>query len=455
MSFGMKIYDYKEELLSDLKALAEIPSVSANDKQSAEAALNFVLSRAAEMGFETKKVSPICAHIQYGSGEKLCAVLAHVDVVPAGEGWSVEPYSLTEKDGRYLGRGVVDDKGPAITALYCLKALKDNGIEPDGRIRLILGAAEEIGMDDMEQYFVSEEMPEMAFTPDSDYGICLKEKGILHIEITSPYHDGTTLTEFHAGNAINAVPSKAYALIDCTETEDHQLRRFADAKPGQYDFIYTMDGLRIDGTGTAAHASTPEKGLNIATHLIRILAADFGQTVLGSLCGFLDDAIGLETDGMSLGIACSDVLSGALTVNLGRVDIDDNVSRAYLDIRYPVTADSSEICNKIRERASYDGLRARVIGHELPLNMDADAHVIQILKKAYKDFTGEEAELYSTGGGTYARTLKNHGVAFGPAFPGDETHIHDVDEGISVENFWKHAGICLEAMKGMAEALNN
>ena len=451
MITGEKILDYKEELIRDLSELIAVKSVSTNDPASCEAALDFMLEKGREMGFETKKVSPKCGHIQFGSGEKLSAVLAHVDVVPSGEGWSSDPFTLTERDGRYYARGIVDDKGPAMTALYCMKALKDSGIEPAGRIRLIIGAAEEIGMDDMTQYFASEEMPSQAFTPDSEYGICLKEKGILHIEITSPYHDGTTLTEFHAGNAINAVPSKAYALIDCTETEDHQLRRFADAKPGEYDFIYTMDGLRIDGRGKAAHASTPELGLNAATHLIRILAAEFGQTVLGSLCSFIDDAIGLENDGMSLGIACSDDLSGNLTVNVGRVDIDDNESRAYLDIRYPVSADSSEICNIIRERASYDGLRARVISHELPLNMEEDAPIIATLRQAYKNVTGEEAELYSTGGGTYARTLKNSGVAFGPTFPGDETHIHDVDESVDVDNFWKHAKICLEAMKGMAE----
>ena len=213
-----------------------------------------------------------------------------------------------------------------------------------------------------------------------------------------------------------------------------------------------MDGLRIDGYGKAAHASTPDEGLNAATHLIRILAAEFGQTVLGSLCSFIDDAIGLETDGMSLGISCSDQLSGALSLCVSRVDIDDNESKAYIDIRYPVSADSSEICNIIRERASYDGLRARVISHELPLNMDENAPIVEILKTAYKNVTGEEAELYSTGGGTYARTLNNCGVAFGPEFPGDPVHIHEPDESISVENFWKHACICLEAIKGMAES---
>lgn len=452
MNFGETIFEYREELLNDLDKLLQIRSVASDDPECAEEALDYMLERAKKMGFETKRVSKICGHIQYGRGEKLSAVLAHVDIVPAGEGWSVKPFELTEKNSRYYGRGVVDDKGPAMVALYCLKALKDKGIEPDGRLRLILGAAEEIGMDDMTQYFSSEDTPDQAFTPDSNYGICLKEKGILHIEVSAPYNDATILTEFHAGHALNAVPSKAYALIDCTETEDHQLRRFADAKPGEYDFIYTMDGLRIDGKGKAAHASTPEKGLNVAMHLIRILAAEFGQMVLGSLCSFLDDAIGLEIDGSYLGIACSDKLSGGLTVNVGRIDIDDNTAKAYLDIRYPVTADSSEIYNRIRERASYDGLRAKVISHEPPLNMEADAPIIGILETAYENIMGEKPELYSTGGGTYARTLKNTGVAFGPAFPDDDPHIHDVDESISVENFWKHAQICLEAMKGMAES---
>lgn len=450
MFFGKKIMDYKEEILHDVDELIKIKSVSACDKKTSSQALDYILNRAEQMGFTVKNVGGVAGHAEFGSGEELAAVLAHVDVVPAGEGWSVEPYQLTEKDGRLYGRGIVDDKGSAVIALYCLKALKDSGVVPKRRIRVIFGAGEEIGMNDMQTYFNSEEMPSMSFTPDSEYGICNREKGILQIEVSLPSHDGTTLTEFHAGNAVNAVPSKAYALIDCTENEDHQLRRFADAKPGDYDFIYTMDGLRICARGKAAHASTPEQGLNVASLLIRIMAANFGQPVLGSLCGFLDDAIGLETDGTSLGIACSDEESGALTVNLGTVDIDENVSKATLDIRYPVTADSTEIFEKISERASYDGLRTKVINHELPLSLDENTPIISILKEAYKTVTGEEAELYSTGGGTYARTLDNKGVAFGPIFKGDKCRIHDVDESVDKENFFKHAEICLEAMNNLA-----
>ncbi len=450
MNIGETILTYQNEILQDLDALLRIPSVSFNDPVQAEAALDYLLGRARDMGFVTKKINGIAGHVEYGEGSELAAVLAHVDVVPAGDGWTTEPFSLTERDGRFYGRGVVDDKGPAVAALYCLKALKDAGIQPKRRIRLILGAAEEIGMTDMEAYFQQEEMPSMAFTPDSDYGICCYEKGILQLEVYASTHDGTTLTEFHAGSAVNAVPSKAYALIDCTENEDHQLRRFADARPGEYDFIYTMDGLQIVATGKAAHACIPQEGLNAATHLIRIMAANFGQIVLGSLCGFLDDAVGLETNGQSLGIACNDRVSGELTVNVGVVDINESVSRALVDIRYPVTADCEEIFRKVSERASYDGLMTRLMNHEQPLCLQEDAPIVRILRDAYSAVMGQPPELYATGGGTYARTLKNNGAAFGPVFAGDPARIHEPDESISKENFLKHARICLEAVYRMA-----
>ena len=446
MNFSETIMNYREDILRDLDLLMKIPSVSSKDPSAASKALDFMLERGKSMGFDVKNINGIAGHIEYGQGEEIAAVLCHVDVVPAGEGWSTEPYALTEKDGRFYGRGIVDDKGSAVIALYCLKALKDNNIETARRIRLILGAAEEIGMNDMEEYFKNEPLPDMAFTPDSEYGICCHEKGILQLSVSSPRHDGTTLTELHSGSAVNAVPSRAQALIDCTENEDHQLRRFADAKPGRYDFIYTMDGLRIDAFGKAAHACVPYEGLNSASHLIRILAANFGHTVLGSLCSFIDDAIGLETNGKSLGIACSDKESGALTVNLGVVDIDESVSRALIDIRYPVTSDPSSILRRVSARAARDGLTVSELSHVLPLSLDTSAPIVGILSSAYRTVTGSDPELYSTGGGTYARTLRNAGVAFGPTFPDDPSNLHDVNESVSVSNFFLHARICQQAV---------
>lgn len=373
MSFGEKISDYKEEMLRDLDQLMRIRSVSSTDKAAAAEALGYILKRAEEMGFSTVNIDGLAGHAEYGEGEELAAVLAHVDVVPAGEGWSTEPYCLTEKNGRLYGRGIVDDKGPAMAALYCMKALKDNNIKANRRLRLILGAAEEIGMNDMELYFSREEMPCMAFTPDSEYGICTNEKGIMQLEISSKENDSTLLTQLSAGNAVNAVPARADAMIDCTENEDNILRRAADHSPCRYDFLYTMDGLRITSFGRASHACVPNEGTNAAVHLIRLLSECFGRKAAGSLCSFIDDAIGLENDGASLGIACSDEQSGALTVNTGIIEVGETASRVLIDIRYPVTSDSDEIFEKISEKASYYGLRTKLVNHEPPLSVSDSA----------------------------------------------------------------------------------
>lgn len=79
------------------------------------------------MGFQTRDVDGHCGWCEYGEGEEMVAVLCHLDVVPAGDGWHYPPYDCTWAEGRIYGRGVIDDKGPAAAALYALKAVRDSG----------------------------------------------------------------------------------------------------------------------------------------------------------------------------------------------------------------------------------------------------------------------------------------------------------------------------------------
>ena len=65
-----------------------------------------------------------------------CWPYSHIDVVPKGEGWTVPAFEGVEKDGRIYGRGAVDNKGPAIAALYALKALSDNCAQLNKKVRL-------------------------------------------------------------------------------------------------------------------------------------------------------------------------------------------------------------------------------------------------------------------------------------------------------------------------------
>lgn len=92
-------------------------------------------------------------------------VLAHLDIVPAGDGWTVtEPFVPVVKDGKIYGRGTADDKGPAIAALYAMRAVKELGIPVKKNVRLILGTDEECGSSDIRHYYSVEEEAPMTFS---------------------------------------------------------------------------------------------------------------------------------------------------------------------------------------------------------------------------------------------------------------------------------------------------
>ena len=453
-NFDDLILSYKDEFLRDLDELLSIESVSANGSEVPQQALKWMLDKAESFGLKTKNIENIAGHAEYGEGEKICGVLTHLDVVPAERAdWSCEPFRLTRKNGRLYGRGVADDKGPALAALYCLRALKESGVE-GSRVRVIFGTSEEIGMRDMVTYFENEPVPDMSFTPDSEYGICKAEKGIMHLEISSPIANNITLTQFEAGVANNVVPDTAYALVDCNEYEEHLLQRLADGREGNFDLTFTIDGMKITSRGKAAHACEPEKGFNAATALVGLICAAFGYDAVGDLCSFIDFCIGMETNGRSMGIKMRDAASGELTVTLSRVSIIDNEAKAVIDVRYPVSFLEEVVLYQIKKVAAREGLVVKVLDSEKPLFLDESTDIVKVLKTAYSDVMGEEPSLYTTGGGTYARMLGGRGVAFGPVFENDDSRIHNSDESLDEENFFKHFRICLEAMYGMMTYYN-
>lgn len=445
MSFGEKIMDYKADILADLSELISIESVAESPSECARA-LKWMTDKAESFGLSTKTIEGKAGHVELGDGGKLCGVLSHLDVVPSGNNWNSLPFELSVDEGYMYGRGIADDKGASLISLYCLKALKDNNVVGKNRLRCIYGIQEETGMTDLMEYFKHEEKPELAFTPDLEYGICNSEKGILHLEIYADNSDGTTLTQFHSGKAVNAVPDTAYALLDCTENEDHQLMRLADARKGDFDFYYTIDGLMAVSHGTAAHGSKPNEGLNAAMNLISLLSSNFSLPSLGSIATFLDSYIGDDIYGTLLGIKSRDNQSGPLTVNVGTVHIDDGYATCTLDIRYPATQNSKEILEKINACAAKEKLKVKVLEDLAPLYVKEDSEIITILSKAYKEIEGVSPHLFSTGGGTYSRLLDGNCVAFGPLFPGESANVHNANEKINVEKFFKHAQICLEAM---------
>ena len=459
MAFGGKILDYKDGIVRDLGRLVAVPSVCGPagegvpfGKESARA-LGTILGMAQELGLAVGNVGNYAGHAEYGQGSETAAVVTHVDVVPAGTGWETDPFTLTRKGSLLFGRGTADDKGAAVVALYCLKALKEEKVVGKRKIRAIFGAGEEIASNDLAMYFSQEPMPVMAFTPDSEYGICNREKGIMRVNFSGGGKPSPVVRSFTAGTVVNAVPDSAEAVLACSAEKAAGLAKNAEGAEGDFQVTVLPGGAKAVSKGRASHAMQPQAGFNAATHLIRLLAQTFSPEELGDFFRFLDRTIGTETDGASLGVRQSDEPSGPLTLNLGIVRAGGDGARAAVDIRYPVTADGEKIFSEIRSRAAQAGFSAKLFNESKPLYLPAQSPLISLLQGAYHDVTGGAAELYATGGGTYARAIPGSAVAFGPFFPGEgDRRLHNSNENIDLEKFLLHAQVCLEAVYRMFTA---
>lgn len=456
--FGEKILDYWDDIVSDLGKLVAIPSVAVPSEgahpfgDQCARAIDTVVEMAKGYGLQAKNVDYYAAHAEYGQGEGNAVVMAHLDVVPAGEGWDTDPFTMVLKDGKAIGRGVSDDKGAAVVALHCLRALKDAGVRGNRKLRVVFGSAEEIGMADMPYYFSKEQHPDMGFTPDSGYGICHCEKGIIDLNIKSE-NDSPLIKTFSAGTVANAVPAKAECRIVCTADEFERLTQAARGREVSFEITRTEDGAKLVAKGKAAHAAGPENGRNAAAYTVELLADVFGKERLGKFFGFIHEKIGLCTTGEKLGVNLSDEPSGPLTFNLGLLSANPQGCSLTVDIRYPATKDGAWVSEAIRKAAAEAGLAYTLLSDAKPLYLPKESPLVTLLSGAYKDIAGEECDIFSMGGGTYARQMFGKGVAFGPGFHDDEpSNAHDVNEQIDLRRFKLHAQICLESMYRMLTA---
>ena len=459
MAFGNHILKYQDAILSDLARMVAIPSVCGKAEPNkpfgagSARALEKILRIADGMGLKTKNVGNYAGHAEYGEGSEYAAAVVHVDVVPSGEGWKTDPFCLTRRGNNFYGRGTADDKGPAVVALYCLKALKDASVTGNRKIRVIFGAGEEIASDDLATYFKEEPYPSMAFTPDGNYGICNREKGILRVDFSAEHSEEETVHNFHSGTVVNAVPASAEAEVDNSDGILQKLESAAKTVPGDFRFEKTENGVKITSAGKAHHGSEPQLGFNAATHLISLLQAVFPAEKLGSFLGFLNHFIGTETDGESLGIKMCDEPSGPLTLNVGIVRLDSSSENAEIDIRYPVTQKGSDIFHSIKKCAEAAGVNAKIVLDNQPLYFPENHPLIHLLQSAYQAVEGTPAEIYSMGGGTYAREIPGKAVAFGALFPDQpDTGEHNANEFLQLDRYMEHAQICLEAMYRMMKA---
>ena len=168
----------QKELVAAIGRLVAVKSVKGDPAPGApfgpgpKAALEEALKLCAELGFATRNYDNYVGLADLNDKETQLHVLAHMDVVGEGTGWNTDPYTCVEKDGMLYGRGVSDDKGPAVAALFAMKALRDLNIPLSKNVRLILGTDEESGSADIAYYYAREPyapqtLPPMPSSPSS------------------------------------------------------------------------------------------------------------------------------------------------------------------------------------------------------------------------------------------------------------------------------------------------
>ena len=211
----------KEAIVEDLRTLVEIDSVrtpalpgmpfGAGGAKALAAAEKLLGAH----GYEPKNYENYAVEADFGADPSLM-LLAHLDVVPVGDGWTKPPFALTEENGLLYGRGTTDDKGPAVACIYAMDACRALYGEPKTGVRLVLGSGEETGSEDMEYYFSRRPKLPCTLSPDAEYPLINIEKGRFAPTFAKRTENGGSprLVSFTGGVTQNIVPGKASAEIE-------------------------------------------------------------------------------------------------------------------------------------------------------------------------------------------------------------------------------------------------
>lgn len=411
--------------IRDLQELIRIPSVSRGEPKAGMPygenvynALRKAQEIARKLGFEKVwDVEARCGVVEYGEGDELVAVMAHLDVVPEGTGWTYPPYGAEIHDGAMYGRGTADDKGAAVSALYALYALKESGAKMRRRVRILLGCDEERGSTGMERYREVEGEPTMAFTPDATYPVVNSEMNISHMIFEKKY---PTAVRAQVGTALNVIPGEAAATVPA-----------------------------LAAKGKEGHASMPDHADNALMKLLKALSeAELPQAdretfsgLAGLLCGY--------NHGEGLGVDFTDA-SGRLTLAPTKLVADETGVTVGFDCRYPASMTFEQLTGPIDERIGALGFSVQDRSNSLGHYIAPDTELVSTLMDVYGELSGDrDAKPLSIGGGTYAREFQN-AVAIGVTRPDRPDLCHIANENILLSEMLFNTRYMAECLKRLA-----
>lgn len=233
---------HRQNIIEDIERLVRIPSVSKPPKEDnfdkeapfgieCRKAMDEMLAIGREHGFHTENREYYVGTIglQNKNYENTIGFWNHLDVVPVGEGWTRPPFEPYINDGFLIGRGVQDNKGPAIGMIYLMQCIRELGIEMKHELCLFVGCDEERGMEDIEYYTSKYKTPAISLIADSGFPVCYGEKGIIEGQFLSENELIEPLQCVWGGSAGNMIPDRAYARLTYSKELLDKLEKLAKA----------------------------------------------------------------------------------------------------------------------------------------------------------------------------------------------------------------------------------
>lgn len=432
------IEQHKDEFISELRALVRIPSVSKASEakpgapfgQECRNVIDQMMHQGRSYGFDVQDHDGYAVSVSMGDPVNSIGMIAHLDVVPVGDGWVYPPFDVTclPDNDALIGRGVADNKGAAVMGLFAMRLLQEVNWPLKHGIRLIGGTSEETGMEDM-KYLVDSGVPfpKMSLVPDAGFPANYAQKGSVDADLTMECTGN--LIRFDAGSVRNVIPD----LAECTLTEDistvkKAMEKLDDELVKRLTVETCEEGTKIASHGRAGHAAGPDNCINAIALLSSALC---GMEILkGSCAKAIKELAELTADGFGIseGVAYEDEVSGRLTLVYGVAHLKNGMLTVLADSRYSVTLKKEDISCRMKQNWLNRGFAIAHFDATTPFYLPKSDARIAALQELYKEVTGRDDEPYSMGGGTYSRAVPN-AMTFGPGLRGVEHDMSFLPEG--------------------------
>ncbi|MEU5275656.1 dipeptidase [Streptomyces asoensis] len=412
--------------LAELVAFRSVADFDRFPRSESEAAANWIADALRAEDFQDVALldTPDGTQSVYGylpgpDGARTVLLYAHYDVQPPLDeaAWTTPPFELTERDGRWYGRGSADCKGAVVMHLLALRALKANGGVPV-HVKVIVEGSEEQGTGGLERY--AEQHPEL-LTADT---VVIGDAGNFRLGLP-------TVTTSLRGMTMMRV------RIDTLEGNLHS-GQFGGAAPDALSaLIRVLDSLRAEDGSTTVDGLTDDTrwdGLHYDEAQFRQDAKVLdGVGLLGS--GSVADRIWARPAVTVLGIDCPPVVGATPSIQAS--------ARAVLGLRVPPGVDAAEATKLLQAHLEdHTPWGARVstehIGEGQPFSADTTSPAYAAMADAMAvAYPGQDMQYAGQGGSIpLCNTLASlypqaEMLLIGLSEP--EAQIHAIDESVSPE----------------------